>query len=164
VVYGGRQNGKTSLLFQLLVARTDTVRICRIDFQQIQGASPERVFAALAEQIYPSLPLGGDIAAISSAPQLKAWLNQALARPEISRLVLLLDELGALPPASREALGNALRSFFHDRLVLPPLQKLQVIFSGGVELYTMVVSEISSLHNVCEEIYLPDLPAPEAVD
>jgi hypothetical protein len=109
------------------------------------------------------LPLGSDLTTISDASQLKTRLNEALARPEIERLVLILDELGALPSSSREALGNALRSFFHDRLVLPSLQKLQIIFSGGVELYTMVVSEVSSLHNVCQEIYLLDLPEAEAV-
>lgn len=162
VIYGGRQNGKTSLLFQLLGAVEEPTKLCRIDFQQIQGALPEQVFAYLAEQINPAVTLT-DVAAITSAPRLRARLNEALARPEVGRLVLLLDEIGALPPASREALGNALRSFFHDRLVAPPLQKLLVIFSGGVELYSMVVSEVSSLHNVCEEIYLPDLPAPEAV-
>ncbi|PDW00241.1 SUMF1/EgtB/PvdO family nonheme iron enzyme [Candidatus Chloroploca asiatica] len=163
VVYGGRQNGKTSLLFQLLGAVEQPTRLCRIDFQAIQGARPEQVFAYLAEQIDTVVPLGRDLGLIVSAPRLKARLNEALARPEVGRLVLMLDELGALPPASREALGNAVRSFFHDRLVSPPLQKLQIIFSGGVELYTMVVSEVSSLHSVCEEIYLPDLPAPEAV-
>ncbi|MBP1466270.1 SUMF1/EgtB/PvdO family nonheme iron enzyme [Candidatus Chloroploca sp. M-50] len=163
VIYGGRQNGKTSLLFQLLGAVEQPTKLCRIDFQEIQGARPEQVFAYLAEQIDTVVPLGRDLGQIVSAPRLKARLNEALARPEVGRLVLMLDELGALPPDSREALGNALRSFFHNRLVAPPLQKLQIIFSGGVELYTMVVSEVSSLHSVCEEIYLPDLPAPEAV-
>ncbi|WP_129676117.1 SUMF1/EgtB/PvdO family nonheme iron enzyme [Candidatus Chloroploca sp. Khr17] len=163
VVYGGRQNGKTSLLFQVLGVVEHPTKLCRIDFQAIQGAQPERVFAYLAEQIDTVVPLGRDLGQIVSAPRLKARLTEALARTEVGRLVLMLDELGALPPASREALGNALRSFFHDRLISLPLQKLQVIFSGGVELYTMVVSEVSSLHSVCEEIYLPDLPAPEAV-
>lgn len=75
VVYGGRQNGKTSLLFQLLAAAQHPTRVCRIDFQQIQGASPERVFALLAEQVDTVVPLGGDVASITSAPRLKARLN-----------------------------------------------------------------------------------------
>ncbi len=44
VVYGGRQNGKTRLLFQLQAGLQQPVRVCRIDFQQIQGALPERAF------------------------------------------------------------------------------------------------------------------------
>lgn len=77
VVYGGRQNGKTSLLFQLLAAVEHPMRVCRIDFQQIQGATPERVFALLAEQVDTVVPLGGDVAAITGAPRLKDGLNQA---------------------------------------------------------------------------------------
>jgi formylglycine-generating enzyme required for sulfatase activity len=162
VVYGGRQNGKTSLLFQLQNRLLDPTKYCRIDFQQIQGAAPERVFTHLATLTSQRLatPLTTPVV---DGVSFRDYLNLALASHTTPRFVLLLDELGALPVASREALGNAVRSFFHDRLVLPALQKLQVIFSGGVELYTMVVSEVSSLHSVCEEIYLPDLPKSEAV-
>jgi hypothetical protein len=39
VVYGGRQNGKTSLLFQLQAVAQPSTRVCRIDFQQLQGAA-----------------------------------------------------------------------------------------------------------------------------
>lgn len=164
VIYGGRQNGKTSLLYQLRAQLPDSVRLCQIDFQAFDRVPPERAFMMLAEQIHEVLPLGSDVAAITSAPRLKARLREALAQiPDDHRLVLLFDELGALLPASREALSNALRSFFHERFFAPQLQKLLVIFSGGVELYTMVVSGVSTLHTVCDEIYLPDLSHTEAV-
>ncbi|WP_129630085.1 SUMF1/EgtB/PvdO family nonheme iron enzyme [Candidatus Oscillochloris fontis] len=164
VIYGGRQNGKTSLLYQLRTQLPDSVRLCQIDFQAFDRVPPERAFVMLAEHIHEVLPLGADVAAITSAPRLKARLREALAQtPDDHRLVLLLDELGALSPASREALSYALRSFFHERLLAPQLQKLLVIFSGGVELYTMAVSGVSTLHSVCDEIYLPDLPHTEAV-
>ncbi len=163
VLYGGRQNGKTSLLLQLQRAIAPPLKIRRIDFQQIQGVPPERVFAFLARQMEPVLSFPGGLAAVTDAPSLGAKLEAALAPPEVERLILLLDELGALREDAREALGNALRSFFHDRLERPALTKLQVIFSGGVELYRMVATEVSSLHNICQEIYLSDLPQPEAV-
>jgi formylglycine-generating enzyme required for sulfatase activity len=162
VLYGGRQNGKTSLLLQLETALSRPTRVCRIDFQQIQGAPSARAFAHLATRIRAILP-SGDSSPVSDGPTFQAFLHQALAAAEIPRLVLLLDELGALPAATREELGNALRSVFTDRLVLPPLAKLQIIFSGGIELYDMVVSEVSSLHSVCEEIYLPDLAERDAI-
>jgi len=100
---------------------------------------------------------------VRDGPALLGFLSQALERPEVTRLVLLLDELGALPAATREALANALRSFFHTRLVRPSLAKLQIVFSGGIELYDLVVTEASSLHNICEELYLADLTQAEAV-
>jgi formylglycine-generating enzyme required for sulfatase activity len=162
VVYGGRQNGKTSLLLRLGARLTATVSVCRVDFQLIKGASVERAFAFLAGQIAQTLPLAPDASRVSDGPALLVFLSQALARSEIARLVVLLDELGALPALTREALANALRSLFHERLDRPALSKLQVVFSGGIELYDLVVTEVSSLHNICEEIYLLDLDRSEA--
>ncbi|MBX0328391.1 formylglycine-generating enzyme family protein [Oscillochloris sp. ZM17-4] len=164
VIYGGHQNGKTSLLLQLEAALQGSVSVCRVDFQLIKGALPERAFAFLAAQIAHVLPLAPDHRAVADAPALLDFLGQALGQSTITRLVLLLDELGALPAETRQALANALRSFFHTRLVRPALAKLQIIFSGGIELYDLVVTEASSLHNICEEIYLADLAESEAVE
>ncbi|MEI6778245.1 MAG: SUMF1/EgtB/PvdO family nonheme iron enzyme [Chloroflexales bacterium] len=163
VIYGGHQNGKTSLLLQLEADLRTTVSVCRVDFQLIKGAASAPSFAFLAERIAQVLPLAPDARTVTDAPSLLTFLTQTLSRADITRLVLLLDELGALPPATRQALANALRSFFHTRLVQPALAKLQIIFSGGIELYDLVVTEASSLHNICEEIYLEDLREDEAV-
>ena len=38
-----------------------------------------------------------------------------------------------------------------------------MVFSGGIELYNLVITDASSLHSVCEEIYLADLRASEAI-
>ncbi|PDV98648.1 hypothetical protein, partial [Candidatus Viridilinea mediisalina] len=64
---------------------------------------------------------------------------------------------------TREALAHALRSIFDARLTMPVLRKLLVIFSGGVELYDLIVSEASSLHSVCVDHHLIDLGQDEAV-
>ena len=162
VLYGGRQNGKTSLLMRLEAQLASSVHVCRVDFQLIKGAPPERVFAFLAEHIAQTLPLAPDSSQSNDGPSLLHFLSQALLRSEINRLVLLLDEFGALPLATREALANALRSFFHARLVRPPLAKLQIVFSGGIELYNLVITEASSLHNICEEVFLADLDQTDA--
>lgn len=81
----------------------------------------------------------------------------------MQRFVLILDEWAALLGEIREALANALRAIFHTRHDKPALAKLQVIFSGGVELYDLVISEASSLHSICEDVYLADLAEAEAV-
>ena len=163
VVYGGRQNGKTSLLMRLEARLTAPIKVCRVDFQQIQGAPAATTFAFLAMQLAEVLPLTPQPQNVANGPALLHFLNQALARPDIPRLVLLLDELGALPVATREALANALRSLFHARLVRPALAKLQIVFSGGIELYNLIVTEASSLHNICEELYLSDLMRGDAI-
>ncbi|MBP1465495.1 SUMF1/EgtB/PvdO family nonheme iron enzyme [Candidatus Chloroploca sp. M-50] len=162
VLYGGRQNGKTSLLLRLEAALQSDARVCRVDFQLIKGASAERAFAHLATRI--AIPVGIAAAAgVQDGPTFQQFLTDALGRAEISRFVLMLDEWGALPAPTREALANALRSIFHTRLWEPTLEKLQVIFSGGVELYDLIITEASSLHNICEEVYLGDLGATEAL-
>ncbi|MCG8350186.1 MAG: formylglycine-generating enzyme family protein [Chloroflexales bacterium] len=163
VLYGGRQNGKTSLLLRLAAALRPAARVCWIDFQLIKGASTEDAFTYLADQITCSLPSGAAPASASDGPALQQVLAERLAHNDIGRFVLILDEWGALPAATRETLANALRSIFHTRLTLPALAKLQVVFSGGVELYDLVVTEAASLHNICEEVYLSDLAQPEAV-
>ncbi|MEI8308325.1 MAG: AAA-like domain-containing protein, partial [Chloroflexales bacterium] len=163
VIYGGHQNGKTSLLLQLEADLRVSVHVCTINFQRIPGATPSQVYAHIGQGIANVLPMGVSAAQIVDAPDLTAFLTQVLQRREIRRLVLLLDELGALPTATRAALGSALRALFQDRLNIPALAKLQIIFSGGIELYNLVVTEASSLHNVCEATYLEDLTRDEAV-
>ncbi|MEI7642904.1 MAG: SUMF1/EgtB/PvdO family nonheme iron enzyme [Chloroflexales bacterium] len=163
VIYGGHQNGKTSLLRQLEADLRLSVHVCTINFQRIPGATPSQVYAHIGQGIATVLPMGVSAAQIVDAPDLTTFLTQVLQRREIRRLVLLLDELGALPTPTRAALGSALRALFQDRLTSPALAKLQIIFSGGIELYNLVVTEASSLHNICEATYLEDLTRDEAV-
>lgn len=163
VLYGGRQNGKTSLLSRLEVVLQPSSSVCRIDFQLIKGESAERNIAFLATRIAHVLPLAPTASSVRDGPTLLDFLSQALDRADIQRFVLILDEWGALPAVTREVLANTLRSFFHSRFDRLPLAKLQIVFSGGVELYNLVITEASSLHNICEEVYLADLPEAEAV-
>lgn len=163
VIYGGHQNGKTSLLLQLEAALRPSAHVCTINFQRIPGATPPQAYAHIGQQITNALPMASASGAISDAPGLTTLLIQILQRSEVRRLVLLLDELGALPTATRIAIAYMLRAWFHERLTVPALAKLQIIFSGGIELYDLVVSEASTLHNICEEIYLADLSAGEAI-
>ncbi|MFV9506088.1 MAG: SUMF1/EgtB/PvdO family nonheme iron enzyme [Oscillochloridaceae bacterium umkhey_bin13] len=163
-LYGGRQNGKTSLLLRLEAKlKQQQLAVCRLDLQIIKGASPERSFAFVSEHVAEVLPLGPEPHGITDGPGLRRFLSQALARTEVTRLVLILDEWGALPAATREVVANAMRSIFDARHTMPALRKLLVIFSGGIELYDLIVSEASSLHSVCEELYLSDLPEDAAV-
>jgi len=164
VIYGGHQNGKTSLLLQLEARlREINIHVCTITFQGIPGATPPEAYVHIGQQIATVLPMGVSTTHRGDAPGLAEFLTQALQRGDVKRFVVMLDELGALPTPTRVAVGYALRALFHDRLKIPALAKLQIIFSGGIELYDLVVTEASSLHNICEEIYLEDLREDEAV-
>jgi formylglycine-generating enzyme required for sulfatase activity len=163
IVYGGRQTGKTSLLLRLERRLQDTVRVCRVNFQSVPGATAAQVYTFLARRVAQTVPLSPDPTPVSDPQTLTQFLTQALDRPEISRLVVLLDELGTLPDRTRDDLANVLRALFHDRLIIPALAKLQVVLTGGIELYNLVIAEVSALHNICEEIYLGDLSEADAI-
>lgn len=164
IVYGGRQTGKTSLLLRLATGLPAHARTCRVDFQGLPGATTEQVYDYLAQRVSSSLPHLGATPQTSNAPGLIEFLSQVVAHPETGRLVLLLEELGALPQDSREGLAHVLRSIFTNRFEpsYRSLTRLMVVLAGGIELYELAATQVSPLQNICEPIYLPDLSADEA--
>ena len=169
IVYGGRQTGKTSLLLRLERQLPLHVRTCRVDFQGLPGASTSQVFAYLAQRISSSLPHLASTASLPppmDAPALIGFLGQALAHPQAAHLVLILEELGALPQESRQDLAHVLRSAFTNRFdsYSRSLTRLMVVLAGGIELYELAATQVSPLQNICEPIYLPDLSEEEVGD
>lgn len=83
----------------------------------------------------------------------------------VSRLVLAIEEPGALQSEAWHALANTLRAMFNSRFERPTraLSKLCVILSGSIDLYELSASDVSPLHNVVERIHLPDLSADESI-
>ena len=168
IVYGGRQTGKTSLLLRLESKLPDHIRTCRVDFQGLPGASTPQVFTYLAQRVAGNLShpvTSPDRRAVQDAPSLIAFLRQAFAQPEVGQLVLLLEELGALPRTSRQDLAHVLRSIFTNRFDSSgrSLTKLMVVLAGGIELYELAASHVSPLQNICEPVHLPDLSEEETV-
>lgn len=165
IVYGGRQTGKTTLALRLSAYLSPTMPICRIDCQQLSLATPSRLYRHLANQV--ALTLG-----ISTPPTVQDssglinFFCQTLTTTSIPRLVLLLEELGALPSSLQADLANILRAIFSSRFDRPgrPLARLMVIILGSIELYDLAATQVSTLHNVCEACYLPNLSQAEAID
>ncbi len=167
LIYGGRQNGKTTVLLRLedrLRARIDAgVRVCRVDFQSLPRASSPEAYRHLARAVTHELPTTASPPVALDAPALGDFLEQVLAADGLERMVLLLDELGTLPDATREDLAHVLRALHTRRLHSPALAKAQVVLAGGIELYRLAVVEASALRNVCEIVRLGDLGKAEAV-
>jgi hypothetical protein len=161
IVYGGRQNGKTSLLLRLEASLSIGARACIVDFQALPGADTTGACAFLIDRVAETL---GTVAPVVDDP---ASFISALARLigalEGGRLVLLLEELGALPHATRHDLANVIRSCFTGRYTTyRAFAKLVIVLAGGIELYDLAATEVSTLHNICEEYYLSDLSAADA--
>ena len=167
LVYGGRQNGKTTVLLRLeerLLSRFAAgVRVCRVDFQSLPRAASHDAYRYLARSVARVLPHAPQSPEMPDAPALGDFLEAALAGHETQRLVLLLDELGTLPDATREDLAHVLRALHTRRLGSPALAKAQFVLAGGIELYNLAVVEASALRNVCEIVRLSDLSESDAV-
>jgi hypothetical protein len=167
LVYGGRQNGKTSLLLRLEASLRERlperVRVCRVDFQDIPRVTTNAAFQHLIAELRRNLPHLPPAPATAGIPELRGFLEQALAGDEVSRLVLLLDELARLPEATREDLAHVIRALHTHRLVSPALAKTQFILAGGLELYNLAIVQASTLRNVCEIVRLGDLREADAV-
>jgi len=167
LVYGGRQNGKTTVLLRLeerlRLRFAEGVRVCRVDFQSLPRAASHDAYRYLARSVARVLPHAPQSPEMPDAPALGDFLDAALAGHETQRLVLLLDELGTLPDATREDLAHVLRALHTRRLGSPALAKAQFVLAGGIELYNLAVVEASALRNVCEIVRLSDLSESDAV-
>jgi hypothetical protein len=166
IVYGGRQTGKTSLLMRLEHdLLTKGVKTCRIDFQGIPQAPTPEIFQYLAQKITESLSISTGVDEVNDATQFTTFLRQAVECIAPKRFTLMLEEIGALLPATQYILANVIRSIFTNRhrANYRPLDQLTVVLAGSIELYNLVDKDVSPLYNVCDQIYLSDLDEEDAI-
>lgn len=165
IIYGGRQTGKTSLLLRLNTLSFPSTNICRIDFQSFPGANTSQCFSFMASKILKAVSGISEINRIEEPPEFLDFLCDVIKNSG-SRLVIVIEELGSLPNKTREDLANTIRSAFSNRHTSPyhDLSKVIFILSGSIELFELAVTEVSPLHNICEPLYLPDLPKEDAIE
>jgi V8-like Glu-specific endopeptidase len=139
--------------------------VCHKDFEYLSGATPAQVFNALAEDFARAFSMPITATEISDALNFTDYICQLLVENPNQRVVLLIEELGALPRPSRFALANALRAIFQDRQrpTRRMLTRLMVIITGNTELYDLAYTEVSPFANICETHYLVDLGETEAI-
>ena len=168
ILYGGRRNGKTSLLLQLeerlRARRAEGVVVCRVSFRSKPRATAEVAYRYLAEQIAQCLPGAPRPTATTDASALLLFLEQTMTHADVTRFVLLLDELGPLRDETREDLAVVLSDLHERRSSSPALAKIQVLLAGGIELYRLVAIDTSTLHTVSKIERLDDLSEADAVN
>lgn len=163
IAYGGRQNGKTSLLYHFEANLPNGVLGCRVDFQNLPGGDSAQSYTYLARQV--SQVLGFSLSTPpTDAPSLTECLCDGMAQTNARLVVLLLEELGALSELARHNLANTLRAIFTNRYgkTCRPLARLLVVLSGSIELYNLASHQVSPLNNICEKFYLANLSQPDA--
>jgi hypothetical protein len=162
IIFGGRQTGKTSLLYRIPHFLDEKYLVQRINFQSMTGASPEQAYGYIASRLGPLVGLEepSNLSGLDSV-QLSKFVLHIAGQIHQSRLVLLFDELGSLPTHTAEALANLLRSWFTERFDpgCRAFGRIMVVLAGGIELYNLAAVQVSPLRNISETLYLPDLTA-----
>ena len=73
------------------------------------------------------------------------------------RIVVLLDEIGALLPETSLRLTSAIRAVFTTRLVKPEFGRYVFIVAGATDMLDLAIGQNSPLKNVTETLYVEDL-------
>ena len=162
ILFGARQSGKTSLFLRLEQRLAVSHLVCRMDLEYLSDATPARVFEALAGQFARTFGEPAPGAEVSDSLSFCEYLCRVFEAHPAQRVVLLLEELGALTKSSRFALANALRAMFNERWTARrALARLMVIAAGNTELYDLAHTDVSPFANICEAHYLGDLSEQE---
>lgn len=162
IVLGARQSGKTSLLYRLGAHLGDRAQVVPVNLQGLPGGESAEVFQCIAKELAAELR-GEDhpTDSVRSTSALKQLLCDLAPR---RTTVVTIDEIGAVQPQAASDLANALRSFHQDRLRprYSALRRFIFVLAGGIELYDLAASNVSTLYNVSEQLYLGDLSRAES--
>jgi len=162
IVLGARQSGKTSLLNQLEARLGERAQWVPVNLQGLPSAGSTEVFQFIAQELATELGSKGQLADnVQSAPALKQLLCD-LSPPRTT--VVTIDEIGAVQPQAARDLANALRAFHQDRLRsrYHALRRYVFVLVGGIELYDLAASDVSTLYNISDKLYLGDLSRAES--
>ncbi len=166
---GPRQTGKTSLLYQIKarLQKTPGYATALLDLSPLEGHTDEsECYRYICRQILGEvgnlIPMTDEerkrLANTSKAVDFRGFLSEGAKRVTQARLVVLLDEIGALNPKIADRFFSILRSIFssRDKESEREFQKYIFIFAGAIDLFQLTAEVVSPL-NICERVYLGDL-------
>ena len=163
-ILSARQTGKTTLLLQMMDALRGSSACVFIDLSVLRGQDSRSCFRLVASQLTSALAEYRDEgdAKVDSGPAddpvaFLDYLQRLAQAVPVTRIVLLMDEVGALMPEVSDTFYNTVRTVFtQGRGLRNALAKYLFVFSGAVDLYGLTFGTNSPL-NICEKIYLEDL-------
>ncbi len=163
-----RQTGKTTLLFRLMELLGDSYACALIDLSVLRAQDARACFRYVAFQLlndFHTLLDEGSLPAervdIQGPTDFLEFLRELAAALPVPRIIVLLDEVGALSPQASDSFFNTLRTVFtQGRGLHNALSKYLFVFSGAVDLFALTFGANSPL-NICEKLYLRDLELPD---
>jgi len=161
-ILSARQTGKTTLLLNVMERLQPRYQPVFIDLSMLRAQDAKSCYRYMAFRLtsefrtYLQDEASAPSTSLESTAHLIEFLTQLAERVPDQRIVVLLDEVGALSPEVSDSFFSALRSVFtQGRSTTPILSKYLFIFSGAVDLYTLTFGHQSPL-NICEKVYLHD--------
>ncbi len=163
-----RQTGKTTIILNLWRDLAGRYACVFIDLSVLRAQNGQACFQFLAFHLVNTLAeqMGGPIEApraqdVTDGASFVRFLREMAGQLEVPRVVVMLDEVGALRPTASDAVFNALRAVFtQGRAGDEALARYLFVFSGAVDLYALTAGANSPL-NICEKVYLRDFGRPE---
>lgn len=162
-VLGARQTGKTSLLLKLRHTFRDKYAFAFVDLQAIEGAKADECFNYIAEQMVEQLAesIDGVLTLPKGNTTFSTFLREFARQTQAVRIIVILDEIGALPPETAIKLASTIRAVFTSRFIKPEFARYIFLLAGATDMLELTTGRISPLGNVTETIYLGDLSLAE---
>ena len=163
-----RQTGKTTLLFHLMDLLRDDYACIFIDLSVLRFQDARACYRFVAFRLISEFRemLGSSLALpetrqIDGSVEFLRFLRELADVVPMSRIIVLLDEVGALSPEASDSFFNTLRTVFtQGRGLVGNLASYLFVFSGAVDLYALTFGTNSPL-NICEKLYLRDFDLPD---
>jgi serine phosphatase RsbU (regulator of sigma subunit) len=162
-VLGARQTGKTSLLLKLRHTFRDKYAFAFVDLQAIEGAQADQCFKYIAEQMVEQLAdtIEGALTLPIGNTTFSTFLRELARQTRMVRIIVILDEFGALPPETAIKLASTIRAVFTSRVIKPEFARYIFLLAGATDMLELTTGRNSPLGNVTEKIYLGDLSLEE---
>ena len=162
-VLGARQTGKTSLLLKLRHTFRDKYAFAFVDLQAIEGAQADECFNYIAEQMVEQLAetIQGAVTVPAGNTTFSTFLREFARQTRNVRIIVILDEFGALPSETAIKLASTIRAVFTSRFIKPEFARYIFLLAGATDLLELTTGRNSPLGNVTEKIYLGDLSLAE---
>jgi len=163
-VLGARQTGKTSLLLRLRHLLKGKYAFVFIDLEGVAGADLGDSVAYIASEMISQLreQIGQAEFSLPTKPnEFLLFLEQFARAIHSVRVVVLLDEIGALSTDTSFRLTSAIRAVFTSRHVKAEFARYVFVVAGAIDALDVTTGRNSPLKNVAETLYLEDLSAIE---
>jgi len=162
-VLSSRQTGKTTMLYHARAVLIDAgFAVVLIDLSVLRNQDEAACYGFVSTQIRNALRSRETEEWPDERPTVKGpvdflnFLRDSAERASTPRIVVMLDEVGALIPAVSDSFFNTIRAVFNSSKGTEPIfRKYLFLFCGAVDLYHLTFGLNSPL-NICEKVYLSD--------